>query len=250
MASDAASDLTFPFNDPLATAERTGRARAVQADLEGIFGEPAPATARPPGAARVDRRPRHVTGMRRLSAASMGGIAAAALAGLAAGTLLVRSPKPAHAPPPTKPHPAALPVEIAPPVQTPQASDAAMAQAAPPVQTIQPPAAETQPVAKPAPRAKSLHGGHASVQSADRRLRAAYARAVHAGVPRALLAEDRERWESARRRYADDPARLAAAYQTLARELDRAAAGPPHQREAHHASPHRPNVVARFFRWL
>lgn len=249
MASDAASDLTFRFKDPLATAERTGRARAVQADLETIFGESAPGSARPPGAARIDRRPREASARRRLSAASLGAVAAAALAGLAAGTLLVRSPKPTPAPP-AKAHPAALPVEIAPPVQTPQAADAALAHAAPPAHLVRAPAARVQPVAKAAPRARVLHSGHASARAADRRLRAAYAHAIRAGVPRALLAEDHERWTSARRRFANDPARLVAAYDSLARDLDRAASGPPRSRRAHRAPRHHPNVVARFFRWL
>jgi len=243
MASDAASDMTFSFSDPLAGAERAGRARAVQADLEGIFGEPAPAQPRPPGAARVDRRPRDGAGPRRLSAASLGGIAAAALAGLAAGTLLVRSPRPAT---PSKPHPAALPVEIAQPVQTPQAADAALARPAPPAAVVERPAA-----AEPsAPRAGPMHSSRATVEAADRRLRAAYARAIHAGVPHALLAEDHARWTRDRRRFAGDPARLVAAYDSLARDLDRAAAGPPRGHEARHAPPHHPNVVARIFRWL
>jgi hypothetical protein len=238
--------MTFPFNDPLATAERTGRARAVQADIEGILGEPVPASARPLGAARVDRRPRDAGSRRRVSMASLGGVAAAALAGLAAGTLLMRSPKPAPAPVAAKPHPAALPIEIAPPVQTPQAADAAQAHAAPRAAVVEAPAAATPA----APRAKAAHAGHVSVRSADRRLRAAYAQAIRAGVPRALLAEDRDRWASARRRFAHDPARLIAAYESLTRDLDRAAAGPPRGREGRHAPPHRPNIVARFFRWL
>jgi hypothetical protein len=180
---------------------------------------------------------------RRLSNPSLGGVAAAALAGLAAGTLLVRSPKPAHAP--LKPHPAALPVEIAPAVQTPQAADAAMAHAPP-----NPAARQAPPPATAVPRDASPHADHAAMRAADRRLRAAYARAVHAGVPRALLAEDRDRWISARRRFANQPERLVAAYDSLARDFDRAAAGPPRGHEGRRARQHHPNVVARLFRWL
>ncbi|THD77755.1 MAG: hypothetical protein E7812_13435 [Phenylobacterium sp.] len=230
-----ASDFAFPLQDPSAAAERTGRARSVSADLEAIFGEPAPAAGRLPGAARVERGPRTappgaIRG--RLPAASLGAIGAAALIGLAAGALLVKPPRP-----PGASHAGALPVEMVAPVQTPQASDAALA----------------APVATPAPmrpappqaasQAPASHGSFAGPQAADRRLRAAYAHAIRAGVPRALLAEDRDRWASARRRYAHDPARLEAAYNVLARDLDRSAAGPTYQRPVRQA---RPDSLFRF----
>ena len=213
MASDAVSHLGLPLQDP-----------AVSADLEAIFGRPPPASgAAKPRAARVARTPGagEAHGLRRLSAGSLGALAAAALAGIAAGSLLVKAPgrmAQSGAPPP-----AALPVEMLPPLQSPQAADAALAAVAmAPVETHAAPisAARTVHTGRHAARAHT----YAQVVAADRRLRAAYATAIRAGAPRALLLEDRDQWASLRRRAARDPVRLVAGYDAIARDLDHAAA--------------------------
>jgi hypothetical protein len=226
MASMAASDFAVPSPDPSAAADRTDRASAVSSEMEAIFGGPAPRRERAPAAVNVERSPRAAGGRmrRKLPAASLGAIGAAALAGIAAGTLIVRRPAT-----PTGPrHSAALPVVLVPPLETPQAVDAALAAPTQPAVTTPRP----QPVVRLAPRQPTHHfvqagSSYADARAADRRLRRAYAQAIRAGVPRALLAEDRDRWASVRRRYADQPSRLVASYDSLARDLDRAAAGPP-----------------------
>jgi hypothetical protein len=213
MASDAVSHLGQPLQDP-----------AVSEDLEAIFGRSAPALSRParPRAAGVARAPHgeETHPPRRLSAASLGALAAAALAGIAAGSLLVKSPAPTPAK--ASSHPAALPVEMAAPIETPQASDAALAAAAaPPMETRAPPLVRARTVRH---KAAAAPHSYAQVVAADRRLRAAYGAAIRAGAPRAVLISDRDRWASLRRRAAHDPVRLVAGYNALARDLDRAAA--------------------------
>ena len=217
MASDAASTL----NDPLASAERRERARSVASDLEAIFGEREVASRPQRRVARPIRGVRDGTaGPKRLSAASMGGIAAAALAGIAAGALLVKGPaRPDKSPT----HPAALPIELVPAPSTPQASDAALAAPDQPldVRPAPPPALPraTAPAERSQPRGTA---SRADIMAADRRLRAAYATAIRAGVPRSTLAEHRDRWSSVRRRDAHDPGRLVASYRDIAADLNRA----------------------------
>lgn len=213
MASDAVSQLGLPLQDP-----------AVSADLEAIFGRPPPAS----GAARrraasVPKAPgvSQAHGLRRLSAASLGALAAAALAGIAAGSLLTGAP--GRTPAMQAPRPAALPVEMLPPLQTPQAADAALAAVAmAPVETHAAPISASRTA--PTPRHAARPHTYAQAIAADRRLRAAYAAAIRAGAPRALLVEDRDRWASLRRRAAHDPVRLTAGYDAIARDLDQAAA--------------------------
>ncbi|HEV2531237.1 hypothetical protein [Phenylobacterium sp.] len=214
MASDAASSFGLPLHDP-AGGERRDRARSVSADLEAIFGETtaAPPEPRARRVARAPLAPGHR--VRRLSATTLGGLAAAALAGLAAGALLVQTP---HGARPPRTHPSAIPVEMVAPLQTPQAADAALAAPAP----VE--AASTGPAASALRHARPRATGYAQVQAADRRLRAAYAAAIRAGAPRAILVDDRDRWASLRRRGARDPAGLVAGYGALTRDLDRAAA--------------------------
>lgn len=223
MASDAASQLGIPSQDPIPGAsERRDRARSVSADLEAIFGQPRPVET-PARARPVGRAPRRDSedAPRRLSAATLGGLAAAALAGIAAGSLLVKVP---HRAAPSAaasgnalPHRGPLPVEMVPPPQIPQASDAALA--AP---------AETAEALAPArhAQAKPRHAGPSAetVRAADRRLRTAYEAAIRAGAPRRLLVDSRDRWASARRREARDPAKLVASYNAIAADLTRAAA--------------------------
>ena len=232
MASDAVSHLGLPLQDP-----------AVSADLEAIFGRPPPPAsgAARPRAARIAKAPGagETHGLRRLSAASLGALAAAALAGIAAGSLLVKAP--ARTPAPQAPHPAALPVETPPPLQTPQAADAALAAVAmAPVETHAAPISAAHAV-RPAHTVRHAGRPHtyAQVVAADRRLRAAYAAAIRAGAPRALLVEDRDRWASLRHRAAHDPVRLVAGYDAIARDLDHAAA-------RSHARPVRTAAHGRF----
>ncbi|HEX3700168.1 MAG TPA: hypothetical protein VHV27_05780 [Phenylobacterium sp.] len=240
MASDIASEFAFPLQDQTAAAERSGRARSVSAELETIFGRVAPGAAsraRP----RVARSPHPGgTARRRISAASLGALGAAALAGLAAGTLLMRRP-----PPPAKPHPAALPVEMVAPAQTPQAADAALA--APVAAPGEAAVAQARP-ASPPPAARHVRPArsYAALKAADHRLRAAYSAAIRAGVPRARLAEDRDRWASVRRRDASDPVRMTATYASLARDLDRAAA---EARRPARRAPRRSFFHPRFLPW-
>lgn len=231
MASDAVSHLGLPLRDP-----------AVSADLEAIFGRPPPASgAARPRAARVGkaRGAGEAHGLRRLSAASLGALAAAALAGIAAGSLLVKAPGKTPATP--APHPGALRVEMLPPLQTPQAADAALAAVAlAPVETHAAPISAAHTVRTVhAVRHAARPRTYAQVVAADRRLRAAYAAAIRAGAPRALLVEDRDRWASLRRGAAHDPARLVAGYDAIARDLDHAAA-------RSHARPMRTAAHGRF----
>lgn len=242
MASDAAPPLGAHPHDPLGAAERKERARSVSSDLQAIFGEARPAAdaksarrvARPVSGIREDTQPR------RLSAASLGAIAAAALAGIAAGSLLVQRP---HGPP-AQPHPPALPVEMIAPPATPQASDAALAAPAEPIFTRPPPALPTVGAQASTEARPTRATSRSEVMTADRRLRAAYAAAIRAGVPRSVLAQDRDRWASARRRNADDPARLVASYRSIAGDLDHAAARG--HRGGQHSSQRAPGRHSRF----
>jgi hypothetical protein len=250
MASDTASELLSPPPDARAAEGRAQRTRAVSADLEAIFGRPV-ATAEPPApAARVAFAPQ-TAARRRLPAASLAALGAAALVGVAAGALLTPPPKhPAAAP--AASHPAALPVEIAPAPKVvatvPHAADAALAQP-----RLKPAAEAPRPAARPAPaprrhvaRARAgRHGdAYAELKAADRRLRGAYAAAIRAGAPRSVIVDKRDRWDRLRRREAEHPARLAAAYRDLAHDLDRAAASA-HRRPAHRRSLFHP----RFAPW-
>ncbi|RAK55743.1 hypothetical protein [Phenylobacterium soli] len=248
MASDAAAHLDAPHSDP--AEDRRARARGVSADLEAIFGQPeredatSQANSAPTGPTRgplsglMGRRAPAVETHRGLSLASVGALAAAALAGVAAGSLIVK-PKPHAAAPsaaPALPRPDALPIEMAPPVQTPQAADASLAAPSPPIPAMAlapPPAASPRRAAVKRTRAKGTCCSYAEVKAADRRLRQAYAEAIRAGAPRTTIVSARERWETTRRRAAHDPARLVAGYRSIAADLQRASV---HRRER--AAPH------------
>jgi hypothetical protein len=235
MASDAAPHLDTALRDPEAPAiDRASRARAVSSDLEAIFGRAAPAEAAAPRASRI-RAARRGSGRevarQRLTLAGIGGVAAAALAGIAAGSLIARTPHsaPPHAtaPAPALPAiaapPASLPVEMAPlpPAQPAQAATAALAAPTPPPQAKARPAVKARAARRP--KAASPCCSYAQVQAADRRLRAAYAVAVRAGVSRGEIVAARDRWASTRRRAAHDPIRLVANYRDIADDLNRAA---------------------------
>ena len=64
---------------------------------------------------------------------------------------------------------------------------------------------------------------HRVVISQDRALRRAYDRAVHAGVPRAVLAGYSRRWAGLRRDARAHPERVANGYAAMTRELTRRA---------------------------
>lgn len=250
MASDTASHFGMPLQEPAPGAsDRHDRARSVSAELEAIFGEPKPAETAP-RAGTVGRPPRRDAGSapRRLSAATIGGLTAAALAGIAAGSLLVKAPpftarastiavsKAQIIPGRTLARPTALPVEMATPAPTPQVSDPVLAEPARPLQPA------------PLPRAR-LHSrvrhaaSDAEVRAADRRLRAAYAAAIRAGASHDLLVDDRDRWASARRREAHEPARLIASYDAIAVDLNRTAT------HRHVRPPRRSFLHTRFASW-
>lgn len=69
---------------------------------------------------------------------------------------------------------------------------------------------------------------HAVMMGQDRDLRRAYARAVDAGVPRDILTDSARRWSRLRRQAVSQPARAAAGYAALRRDLAR-------QASRHHA---------------
>jgi hypothetical protein len=177
--------------------------------------------------------------------AAVGGVVAAALAGVAAGALIGRA-HPFH---PSRP---------ATPVQTPAAAQAvaqgptsswddSMIVYAPSRRTAKPAAsAHVAPArsAKPArtasrPKAAKARrtssrcadlGRHGRVacqrrmlRAADGNLRRAYARAIRARAPRAVLLRYRNDWAQLRRQAVRRPEQTAAAYNQLARELARAA---------------------------
>lgn len=220
MASDAASHFGLPLQGPAPDgSERRERARSVSADLEAIFGQPGAcgAASRPGPVGRAPRRSLAMSAPRRLSAASLGGLAAAALVGIAAGSLLVSAP---HARAPALPRPDALPVDLVAPHQTPTTSDAVLAAPTAPVEV-----ADARVAARRLgrPKARPASVSASQVRAADRRLRAAYDAAIHARAPRDMLVSYRDRWAGIRRREAHNPARLAASYDALAVDLNRAA---------------------------
>lgn len=244
--------------DPTAAGPDPALARAVSADLETIF-QPPPAAAaetlrpgrvRSFGAAAVARRERRP--------AQVGAMVATALAGLALGALMTRPTAP-PAQPAAKPVVAAAAAPVAridvPPVSAPPSTPpAVLASTAPPLASPASAASAPTRVAerRPAPAAKpavrkasadrrrSSGGGYVCngltrsaevrcayphVMAADRSLRAAYDRAVRAGVSRRTLVDYRSRWASLRHRADDQPAKVIYGYRAMARDLDRLSEG-------------------------
>ncbi|MDE2487932.1 MAG: hypothetical protein KGO51_11085 [Alphaproteobacteria bacterium] len=224
MASETASDLAFPPHDATPASARAERARSVSAELEAIFGTPAPPAERDLKAPKVARSPRPAAAprTRRFTAAGLGAVGAAALAGIAAGSLLVQ-PGPHHAKAPAAPS-RPLPIDIVQPQLIPEAADAALA-APPPAPERVAERPNPAPIQRHAVRARPRlrAGAYTELRAADHRLRVAYAAAIRAGAPRPVILAERERWASLRRREAN-PVRLAAAYRSLAEHLDHAAA--------------------------
>ncbi|MCR5874447.1 hypothetical protein LRS10_09865 [Phenylobacterium sp. J426] len=225
--------------------------RAVSGDLEEIF-RSAPRIE--PG--RTGGRVRSIAaardGARERRPARMGALAATALVGLALGAVIARPGKvapeaQAEAPrpqqvaridvPPVTPPPvsairpeAATPAAQALPAPTPSATPRA-----PTVERVK--ATQTERRDPPRTKAKASSGGgyhcngmtrsaearcaYPAVLAADRNLRAAYDRAVRAGVPRQELVSYRSRWASLRHRADDQPAKVIYGYRAMARDLDR-----------------------------
>jgi len=213
-------------------ADRPSLAPSVAGDLEAIFADAALGGAgRRTSASKV----RTVGGRRsRWPMATVGAVAAAGFVGLSAGAGLVglHSPSKASraaatsAPAPAAPR-AMLPVQVAvvsPTVSVPEANG--------PV-----PVLDTEPVADtPSARAPGQARMHMAAHrrparagdllAADRRLRVAYSHAVHAGVPRHILVDYRNRWADLREDASWRPARVAAGYGQMSDDLERLARRP------------------------
>jgi hypothetical protein len=223
----------MPPPDP--ASPTTDLSRSVAADMEAIFAQT------PVQAAAMDETPvqvlrRSASDQGRLRPAVIGLILATGLTGVAAGILI---PRPPAAPPPPIIVAAAAPAPIVP--------AAAAAPAAVSVADIQP-AAHIAPIRTARPRAVAVihrHPAEPDVMAADRRLRAAYARAVQAGVARPILADYRDRWADLRERDADRPERLAVAYRELSDDLGRMTAHP----RAFRAEPMDEPRLRSPFRW-
>jgi hypothetical protein len=177
--------------------------------------------------------------------AAVGGVVAAALAGVAAGALLGRA-HPGHPGRPAAPAqapPAAQAVAQAPTSSwddamivyapsRPAAKPAADVRAAS-ARAAKPSRAASRPKAAKARQTSSRCadlGRHGRVtcqrrmlRAADGNLRRAYAQAVRARAPRAVLLRYRNDWAQLRRQAARRPEQTAAAYDRLARDLGREA---------------------------
>jgi hypothetical protein len=219
--------------DPLPhPAGRGPLAPSVSADLCAIFadaGEAAPATATPSKVRAVTGR-----GRGRVHYTTVGAIAAAGLLGLTVGAAVLR-PQTA-APAAANPAPQRiLPVEVV---------------TAAPTVTLHPDTrgpiglADNEPVTMAqAPvairrggklvTAVHRHANHSDLMAADRRLRAAYSRAVGAGVSRRVLVNYRDRWEDLREDATWKPDRVAAGYGAMTNDLDRLARRNHGRRPAH-----------------
>ena len=192
---------------------------SVSAELEAIFPEVSRAGPDTASSSKV----RGVTGAprRRIPFAAVGAVVAAGLLGLTAGSALIRpAGGPAPAASPTPQPPATDRVAVASPPAT------LLAEADAPLAVL-----EQSPVAKPSrhnPRAGALapsrrHAGYGDLLAADRRLRAAYSRAVGAGVSRRVLIAYHDRWEDLRHDANWKPDRVAAGYGAMTADLDRIA---------------------------
>lgn len=223
--------------------------RAVSADLETIF-QPAPTAPEGLRPGRVRSFAATAVAHRERRPAQVGAMVATALAGLALGAFLTKPDKPVAEPAPKAQQVARIDV---PPVTTPPtaALTAAPVQAAAPVATTPAPAQVTQAKAeRPKParpavrkaasdrerpagrypcngltRAAEARCAYPAVLAADRSLRAAYDRAVRAGVSRSTLVDYRSRWSSLRHRADDQPAKVIYGYRAMARDLDRLSRG-------------------------
>ncbi|MGA0606450.1 hypothetical protein ACO2Q0_10660 [Phenylobacterium sp. VNQ135] len=223
-----------------------GRPRSVSGDLEEIF-----RSAPQGGGGRAGGRVRSIAaageGARERRPARIGALAATALVGLALGAAIARPGKlapEAEAKLAAAPAPQQVARIDVPPVTPPPSVTAPAPQ---PVATAEPKAAavadpEPRPTRRAAAKAERRETTRASsgrypcngltrsaearcaypaVMAADRNLRAAYSRAVRAGVPRSTLVDYRSRWASLRYRADDQPAKVIYGYRAMARDLDR-----------------------------
>ena len=191
---------------------------SVAGDLAAIFADAGTAA----GPVGSGSKVRTVTGRRsRVPYTTLGAVAAAGLVGLTAGFAFLGGHGKAADAAPVKPAEPVLPVQVATaPTVTLQPSDRG------PI-----PVLETAPVAPAtAVRPAGLHrfhaqgrSGPADLMTADRRLRAAYSHAIHAGVPRRVLAAYRDRWADLREDATWRPARVAAGYGEMTADLERLA---------------------------
>lgn len=219
-----------------------GLARAVSADLEGIF-RPAAAPAAARGARVRSLRPAGEP--REGRRARLGAMAATALAGLAIGALAAKLPNPdreasrgavlAAAPAPAA-RIAVPPIDPAPPAAPPTKVEPAQVKVAeagaePAPTRLRPQKAKATAGPDRARSARYRCAGlrgdaearcaYPAVMAADRSLRAAYDRAVRAGVPRSTLVSYRSRWARLRHRADDQPARVISDYRRMAEDLNR-----------------------------
>lgn len=228
-----------------AEARRETLSRGVAEDLEAIF-RPAPVA--PPLQPGKVQSFVPAEGARERSHAKLGALVAAALAGLALGGVLMGSsphdPKPltpasvAAAAPAASPTPVRV-VEVAPtPLVPPTPPPAPTIRSAPvvaattpvrPAKAATPKMVKAKARATAAGRCERLRGAaqarcaYPAVIAADRRLRAAYAKATRAGVSRQRLVSVRTRWASLRRQADDRPTQVIVAYDRMAADLTRAA---------------------------
>jgi hypothetical protein len=185
----------------------TSMASAVADDLEAIL----PTDPRAPGRrglrlsrARRDPGRAHSDGR----AGRLGSMAAALFLGLAAGAVIARLP--------------VLRLDLA-RSGAPAAGVVAPRLAATPRLALE---GHARAAATPPPMC-GAYCDYGDVLAADSRLRGAYGAAVHAGVPRPVLVDYRDRWWSLRWQAPTDPSRAVQGYQQMADELDRLAAAAP-----------------------
>lgn len=225
-------------------AARRELARAVSADLEGIFRPAAPAAPDSPRQGRVRSFAAAGAGARERRPARIGALVATALAGLALGAVVANPPRiggPKPQPEPTRVAAIAVPPVNPPPALVTQPPPTVAPAPRPAPAAVQ--KASVKPKPKPARaaparqtarssdgyRCADLRGdaearcAYPAVLAADRRLRDAYRQAVRAGVPRSTLVSYRSRWASLRHRADDQPERVIRGYREMAQDLTRLA---------------------------
>ena len=216
--------------------------RTVSDDLSAIFPAIPPTVGEPSGGAGPAVQPPRSGA--RWGWPTLGLILATGLVGVAAGALVVplllngRS----DAREPTAAPPQVAAAVLASPAPVPQAVIEASRPTADPMAVIPKMAvvpkriAKAFPVRRPAASAPSAMArcarvdrrdrpacAHAVMLAQDRSLRRAYAQAVRAGVSRDTLADSTRRWATLRRQAISQPARAAAGYAALGRDLSREA---------------------------
>ncbi len=225
----------------------------VSGDLEEIF-RAAPRIEAAPAGGRVQSIAAAGPGNRERRPARIGALAATALVGLALGAAIARPGKVTPEAQAEAPRTQQLARIDVPPVTPPPVVASPKIESAQPVQLtavtrdpklIERTAAKAErrekPRAQPEGRAQARSGSryhcngmtrsaearcaYPAVMAADRNLRAAYDRAVRAGVPRHALVDYRSRWASLRHRADDQPAKVIYGYRAMARDLDRMSRG-------------------------